>query len=661
VLLIERDQPLLAEREVRHREEPILILGHADRAKAYEALKHVTVLYDVGEAPVLTMEDSDQVFKELRIDKGDLEAGFREADVIIEGEYRVPHQEQAYIETNGIAAWEEKDGTLVILGSMQCPYYVHKAMLELFPRPEEKIRVVQAATGGGFGGKEEYPNLVAGHAALLALKAKRPVKIVYDRLEDMRATTKRHPARIRHRTGVKKDGKLVAQDIDVLMDGGAYVTLSPVVLSRGVLHASGAYECPNVRVQGRVVATNTPPNGAFRGFGAPQTLFAAEMHMEKIASRLSMDAVALRRKNLFREGSVTATGQLLRESVGAGEVLDRALQESRYAEKKAACIRWNRTARNPSWRGVGPAVVFHGAGFTGSGEVYLKSRAAVSLTREGALRVEAASTEIGQGTTSILAQIAADALEVPYEWIQVAVPDTGSVPNSGPTVASRTCMIVGGLLKRSAEKLRAAIEKRGLRWPPSSNALRKAARDLCGEASHFGFVEEYEKPSEVSWDDQTYRGDAYSVYGYAAMVVELEIDKLTFEVKVRDVVTAQDVGKAINPLLVEGQILGGTVQGIGYALLENVVFHDGVMANAQFTNYTIPTALDTPDITVAIVEKPYSRGPFGAKGVGELPMDVPAPAIAAAIHHATGLLLTELPLLPERIARAFHDRAHRQR
>jgi CO/xanthine dehydrogenase Mo-binding subunit len=385
------------------------------------------------------------------------------------------------------------------------------------------------------------------------------------------------------------------------------------------------------------------------------------MQMEAIASRLGMDAVALRRRNLFREGSVTATGQVLRESVGAGEVLDRTLEESRYAEKAAACVRWNRTARNPTWRGVGLATVFHGAGFTGSGEVYLKSRAVVSLTREGKFRVEAASTEIGQGTTSILAQIAADALEIPYESIEVATPDTGSVPNSGPTVASRTCMIVGGLLKRSAEKLRAAIERQGVGWPPTPKALKRVARDLCAEESHFGFVEEYEKPGEISWDDRTYRGEAYSVYGYAAMAVELEVDKLTFEVKIRNVVTAQDVGKAINPLLVEGQILGGTVQGIGYALLENVVFQDGVMANAQFTNYTIPTALDTPPITVAIVEKPYSRGPFGAKGVGELPMDVPAPAIAAAIHHATGLLLTGLPVLPERIARAFHDRAHGKR
>jgi CO/xanthine dehydrogenase Mo-binding subunit len=662
VLLIEKDQPLLASRELNHLEEPILVLGHPDRAKAYEALDHIEVVCD-REEPVLKMEEAlanGDVFKRFEILKGDVEAGFREADVVVEEEYRVPHQEQAYIETNGVAAWEEDDGTLVVMGSMQCPYYVHKALLGLFPRPPEKIRVIQAVTGGGFGGKEEYPNLIAGHAAVLALKARRPVKIVYDRAEDMRATTKRHPARIRHRTGVKKDGTLTSQEIDVLMDGGAYMTLSPVVLSRGVLHATGTYECPNVRVVGHVVKTNTPPNGAFRGFGAPQTLFAAEMQVEKIAARLGLEALAVRRKNLFAEGSVTATGQVLKESVGAKEVLERAVSVSRYPRRKKECERWNRNKSAPSWRGIGLAAVFHGAGFTGSGEVYLQSRATVALLPDGGFEVEAASTEIGQGTTSILASIAADALEVPYEWIRVSTPDTANVPNSGPTVASRTCMIVGGLLKRSANELRRALEREGVEWPPALSSLKRAARKLCANGRPFGFVQQYEPPPDIRWDDATYRGDAYGVYGYAAVVVELEIDKLTYEVRVKDLVAAQDVGRAINPLLVEGQILGGTAQALGYALLENAIFDKGVMANASFTNYVIPTTLDTPEMRVEIVEKPYSLGPFGAKGVGELPMDVPAPAVAAAIHQATGLFLTELPILPERISKAMHDRAHRQ-
>ena len=667
VYLIEVDQPLLVDREVHHAEEPILVLGHEDRAKAYEALAHIDVAYEEWD-PVLTMEEAlegkrllygnDNVFKRFAIVKGDIENGFKDADVIVEQEYRVPHQEQAYIENNGMAAWEEDDGTLVLMGSIQCPYYVHKAMVPLFPREPEKVRVIQTTTGGGFGGKEEYPNMLAGHAALLALKAKRPVKMIYDRHEDMRATTKRHPARVRHRTGVRGDGTIVAQDIDVLMDGGAYVTLSPVVLSRGILHASGPYECPNVRIVGRVVATNTPPNGAFRGFGAPQTLFAAELHMEKIASRIGLDSVALRRKNLLREGSVTATGQTLTESIGAEAVLDSSLEKSRFLEKKKRHARWNRTKKNPTWRGIGLATVFHGAGFTGSGEVFLRSRAGVSLLPNGEIRVDAASTEIGQGTTSILAQIVADALDVPYDWIDVETPDTSKVPNSGPTVASRTCMIVGGLVHHAAKKLETALLQAGAHWPLSREALRAAASRACGAKDAIDFVEQYEKPGDITWDEESYRGDAYGVYSYAAMVVDLEVDKTTYEITVRDVVTAQDVGRAINPLLVEGQIIGGTAQALGYALLENTVLDDrGVMQNAQLTNYIIPTTLDTPNMNVTIVEKPYSKGPFGAKGVGELPMDVPAPAVAAAIHDATGLFMTELPILPERICKALHDRA----
>ncbi len=669
VALIEEDQPLLAEKRVMHAMEPILIVGHPVRQTAYEALRHIEVDYD-EKRPVLSMEQSvdveqvlyssDNVFKRSLIEKGDVGAGTAGADFVVEGEYRVPYQEQAYIENNGVAVWEEEDGTLVVIGSMQCPYYVHKAMKTLFPRPEDKIRIVQTTTGGGFGGKEEYPNMIAGHAALLAIKAGRPVKLIYDRHEDMLATTKRHPARVRHRTGVRKDGKLLAQEIEIVMDGGAYVTLSPVVLSRGALHATGPYDCPNVRILAKTVATNNPPSGAFRGFGAPQTLFAAELHMEKIAATIGIDSLTLRRRNLFKQGSVTATGQILRESVGASDVLERAVKRSKYVDKRREYARWNRQKNRSSWKGVGLSVVFHGAGFTGAGEVHLASRAGVSLTREGGIHVEAASTEIGQGTNSMFAQIVAETLGLPYEWIRTDTPDTAKVPDSGPTVASRTCMVVGGLLQRAALRLKAAVEEAEGSFPKTRRGLRKAASKLANGDSAVRFVEQYEKPEEIHWDEDKYRGDAYGVYSYAAMVVDIEIDKLTYEVKIRKLTTAADIGKAINPLLVEGQIIGGAAQALGYALLENAIYENGVMQNAQFTNYIIPTTLDTPPMTVDLVEKPYSRGPFGAKGVGELPLDAPAPAVAAAVSNATGLFIPELPLLPERICRARHDQTEHQ-
>jgi CO/xanthine dehydrogenase Mo-binding subunit len=664
VALIEDDQPLLVEHRVMHAQEPILIVGHSVRQRANEALGHIEVVYEDSQ-PVLDIEASlrrdrlvsppDNVFKQFLIEKGDITTAFPEADFIVEGEYRVPPQEQAYIENNGAAAWEEEDGTLVIMGSLQCPYYVHKAMMRLFDRPPEKIRVIQTTTGGGFGGKEEYPNMIAGHAALLAVKAGRPVKIVYDRHEDMLATTKRHPARIRHRTGVSKSGKLLAQEIEVVMDGGAYATLSSVVLSRGILHASGPYECPNVRIVGKVVATNTPPSGAFRGFGAPQTLFAAELHMEKIAAAIGKDPVGLRRLNCLRVGSVTSTGQKLRESVGARDVLENVVQRSEYAKKKKEYARWNMQKDRMSWRGVGLSLVFHGAGFTGGGEEYLASRAGVSLAKNGEIWVKAASTEIGQGAASAFTQIVAQTLGLPYESIQIETPDTGKVPNSGPTVASRTCMVVGELLRRAAEDLKQAVTEVLGAFPESRVELRKAARKLCNGKDAVDFVAQYKQPAEILWDEPAHKGDAYGVFSYEAVVVDIEIDKMTYQVSVRDIVAAADVGRAVHPLLVEGQIMGGTAQALGYALLENAVYENGTMQNAQFTNYVIPTTMDTPPLSVEILEKPYSRGPFGAKGVGELPMDAPAPAIAAAVYNATGCFISSLPLLPERIYKALHD------
>lgn len=664
VQLIEDDQPLLATEWVMHPQEPILLVAHENRAAAYEALDHVRVTYEPLD-PVLTMEDAlalkqrlrgeDNIFKSFHIEQGDIEAGFASADVVVEGEYGVPHQEQAYIENNVMAAWFEDDGTLVTHGSMQCPYYVHKAMKGLFGLPAEKVRVIQAPTGGGFGGKEEYPNMIAGHAALLAWKAKRPVKIVYDRHEDMVATTKRHPAWIHHRTGVTRDGTLVAQDIDVVMDGGAYITLSPVVLSRGTLHATGPYGCPNVRIRSRAVATNTVPNGAFRGFGAPQTLFAAELHMSRIAEALGMDPVALREKNAVRRGSVLATGQVLRESVGARAALERAARVGGYRKKKQEYAKFNRELGNSVWKGIGVALVFHGTGFTGSGEEYLASRAAVCLTREGRLRVLAGSTEFGQGTNTMFSQIVAETLGVSPDLVDVATPDTRFVPDSGPTVASRTCMIVGRLVRDACRDLRKAVS--GARpFPKAPKALRQAARRLCGERDEVRFERQYQKPPAIHWDDATYRGDAYEAYGFAAAVVDLEVDKLTFEVTLRHVTVAADIGRVVNPVLAQGQVIGGVAQGLGYALLENPVYKDGAMQNAQLTNYIIPTSRDLPQIDVIFTPAPYSLGPYGAKGVGELPMDIPGPAVADAVHQATGLWITSLPVLPEKIAAAHRTR-----
>ena len=625
VALIDDDQPCLAEHEIYHYAEPILLLAHADRERLARA--DVQIEYTPQPA-VFDPERSTRSFKNISIDKGSMDAGFADADVVIEGEYRTGHQEQLYIETNGMIAVPQGDG-MAVYGSMQCPYYVHRALTVALGMPAERVRVVQTETGGGFGGKEEYPSHIACHAALLALKAKRPVKLVYDRVEDLIATTKRHPSIVRHRTGLTSDGRLVAMDIEVLLDGGAYCTLSPVVLSRGVLHASGPYRCPNIRIHGRVMRTNTPPNGAFRGFGAPQTQFAVEVHMDRIASQLGIDPVRLRKKNAMRPGDTTATGQILPDDTSALEVLKAAVKRTGFTRKHK---KWQGTNK-----GIGLSLFFHGSGFTGIGEMKLASKASLELTATG-VRILVGSTEIGQGTRTMHAQIVADTLKLPYDAVEVSDADTDLVPDSGPTVASRTCMIVGGLLQRAAEQMR-------------SKLAGEAPGDYFRTHGPLVITTQYERPPGLEWNDDRYIGDAYGTYGWGCNIVELEVDQTTWEVKTSKVTAVLEIGKAIHPAMAIGQVEGGTAQGVGYALLEEVVMREGRMANATLTNYIIPTPPDTPPIDTILLERPYKYGPFGAKGVGEMPIDGPAPAVVNALRHA-GYDIRAIPVTPERLMTA---------
>jgi CO/xanthine dehydrogenase Mo-binding subunit len=540
---------------------------------------------------------------------------------------------------------------VVVRGSMQCPYYVHKALVKLFDLPEEKIRVIQTETGGGFGGKEEYPSMIAGHAALLAWKSGRPVKMIYDRAEDMVATTKRHPSRTRHRTAVTREGKLVGMDIDFVVDGGAYATLSSVVLSRGTIHAAGPYNCPNVRIRSRAVATNVPPHGAFRGFGAPQSIFALERQLDKVAAAVGISPEELRRRNFIQRGETTATGQVIREEVDLDGLLDSAFELTDYQQKRERFARENEGARVK--RGIGFASFMHGAGFTGSGEKYLQSIVGCEATSEGRLRVLAASTEIGQGTKTVFAQIAAEALGLDYDSVEVVQPDTADVPNSGPTVASRTTMIVGKLVETAALQLKGILKAAGLLGETfTQDEWRRACAEYVGQHGALKTHVQYQQPDNIEWDDEHYRGDAYGAYAWAVYVAEVSVDTLTYEAHVEDFVAVQEVGRVIHPVLAAGQIEGGVAQGIGWTLYENVVWRDGRMVNGQMTNYIIPTSADIPPIRVHFFENPYAGGPGGAKGIGELPMDVPGPAVAAAILNATGLFMPSLPILPEHLAAA---------
>jgi CO/xanthine dehydrogenase Mo-binding subunit len=661
IALILDDQPCLADGAVNHPEEPILLLAHPNRHALPKAVNAVAIEYDPLPA-LFTIEESerqaeiiwgkDNTFKRYLVEKGDVDSVWSKADYIVEGEYTTGAQEQLYIENNGVIASFGAAKGLTLWGSLQCPYYVHKALMKLCALPEDKVRVVQMETGGAFGGKEEYPSMIAGHAALLAMKSGKPVKIVYDRMEDMTATTKRHPSRTRHRTAVNREGRILGGEIEFVVDGGAYATLSSVVLSRGTIHAGGPYYWPSVRIRARAMATNAPPHGAFRGFGAPQCLFAMERHMDRIAATVGISPVEVRRRNFLKTGQTTTTEQVIREPIDLDQLLERALALTDYRAKRERFVEENKLTTRK--KGIGIASFLHGAGFTGSGERYLASVVGVEACADGRVRVLVSSTEFGQGTKTVLCQIAAETLRLPYEDAEIAQADTEEVPNSGPTVASRTVMVVGKLVQSAARGIQQTLNAAGLLSEVySRDEFRQACAKHIAEHGEFKSWSRYEAPPDIFWDDEKYRGEAYAAYAWAVYVAEVTVDLTSYSVSVDDFVALQEVGRVLNPVLARGQITGGVAQGIGFALYEKVVWRDGRMLNGQMTNYIMPTSADLPAIRVYFEELGNVHGAYGAKGIGELPMDGPAPAIVNAVEDALHLAFDSVPLLPEDIFEAM--------
>lgn len=585
------DQPCLAASEIHHADEPILLIAHPDPHMAERARQSVHITCDEL-PPILDPEQATSWMKTIHIRKGDPEKAFQHAAHIVEGVYATSAQEQLYLEPQSMIARRDGD-TITVWGSMQCPYYIHNSLARMFPGLTP--RVVQLETGGGFGGKEEYPTVIATHAALLAYFANAPVQLIYSRAEDIAATTKRHPSRVRHRTAVDAHGRLLAMEIDILFDGGAYSTISPVVLSRGAIHATGPYYCPNIHIHARAARTNHPPRGAFRGFGAPQTQFAMERHMDTIARHIAIDPATFRRRNFLRQGQSTATGQILKSPVPLNELLDKAIAESGY---------------DPANPHFGIAAVMHGTGFTGTGEHDLASVVRLERTENGGARILVSSTEFGQGSRTVLCQIVAAALGIPVDLVDFPPADTARVPNSGPTVASRTTSIVGGLLAEAA-----AANKTTAQYTPVSN-----------------------------FDEATYTGDAYASFSWAVNIAKVDVDPLTAQPILRDLVAVQDAGRIVNPVLAAGQVEGGAAQAIGFALYEDVVYRNGKVANTSLSNYVIPTAVDLPPIRAFFIESCDTP-----KGLGELPMNAPAPAIANALANLLPIPANHLPITPERI------------
>jgi CO/xanthine dehydrogenase Mo-binding subunit len=642
--MIQADWPVLADGEVRHVGEAVALVAADSKEIAQEALAAVAVSYAPLPA-LLDMEESlrrGEVIAHWTVRRGEAAAALARPGVtVVEGTYHTPYQEHAYIEANGMIAAPDGAGGIVVHGSMQCPFYVQKAVASVLGCDLSQARIVQAVTGGGFGGKEDAPSAPGAQAALLARATGRPVRLIFTREEDMAVMSKRHRGRIRMRTGATADGVLVGCEVEYLLDGGAYATLSPVVLFRGAVHACGPYRIPNATVEAHAVRTHTVPAGAFRGFGEPQVVFAAESQMDRLAERLGIDPLELRRKNALGVGDETITGHRLAASVGFREVLDKVEAASGWREKRARYAAQAGTVR----RGIGAAACYYGVGLGAMGKHLNPAGASVVVAADGSVTVAVGTTEIGQGMITVLSQIAAEALGCPVERVKVVDPDTSRVPDSGPTVASRTTLMSGNAIRDAAAKIRSAMEPviadAGLRW---ADAVALCVQKQVGLAAHGWAV-----PPPTTFDLATGQGDAYVCYSWSANVVEVEVDAETGQTRVLAVWSGHDVGRVVNPTTGEGQVEGGVVQGLGYALVEEHVMRDGRILNDQFSTYIIPTVLDTPEIHTILVEHEFPWGPYGAKGLGETPIIAVAPAVTAAIHHATGARLFEIPATPERL------------
>ena len=687
VVMHDRTMPLIAGigGEIRYRGEPVAVVAAKTPERAAAAAKRIRI--EVEELPpLLTLQEAVAVFKSTPaafdsmknqdIVKGDVTRGFAEADEIVEAEYWAGHQEQLYLENQGLVVFPQKDGSILAEGSIQCPYFPVHELNDCLKLPPEKIRVRQTPIGGAFGGKEEYPTMLIGYAALPALKSGKPVKIAYERNEDILFTTKRHPVWVRYKTGVKKDGTLTAIECDFILDGGGYLTISDVVMFRGILHCAVAYRCDNVTIRGKVARTNSFPCGAFRGFGAPQAIWGIESHMDAIAARLGRTPHDYRRQVHARPGDITPTGQVLSPENGSTACLEIALKRSGFAKKLQQASRGRLRKGQKKLYGVGLAFFAHGSAFTGDGEAKFKAKGRVKLARLDAgkpvVDIRVSSTEMGQGVHTIFTQIAADALSLDPTFIRFPMADTGLVPNSGPTVASRTTMVVGNVVHRAAQDLKKQIEAfaslRFFRGAPAELRasqlaakgakpvpFAKVARSLLADIGPASGFFQFELPPDIRWDQATFKGDSYPGYSWSANVAEIEIDPLTCELEVKRVTAIVDVGRVINPVLAAGQVEGGLTQALGYAVMEKIgTGQNGLYDAARLQTYIIPTALDVPEYDVKFVEYPYSFAPPGAKGLGELPMDGLAPAIANAVEAATGRRLRQIPITPEAIFAALH-------
>lgn len=620
IAIVEKDMPVFPEEYVRYKGEPILMVVGMEEKVVDKILRDIQVDYEEAQ-PVYSMEKAKEYHFSYSYKKGrEMEEIFRNADRVVEETFRTGYQEQAYLEPQGVVA-DYKDGKVSISGSLQCPYYIYNAVKHATGFPDGQVQIVQATTGGGFGGKEDFPSILACQAATAAIRLGKPVKVFFERREDVSVTPKRHPGLLKYKSAIKGD-KVIGMEIEVILDGGAYTSLSAVVLQRSLICASGVYDIPNLKISGKVAKTNSVPNGAFRGFGAPQSFFAVEAHMAHISRELNIQVLEFKKRHLVKQGSKTSTGGEFRDPIILEEMIKKAEKLSGYPEK----IREYAKQSGRFKKGVGMSLFLHGCGFTGGGERdHIKAKVKLKKNKDNTVEILVSNTDMGQGLKTTFSKIVSEVLKLPLDKIFIHNPDTDKVPDSGPTVASRSLMVVGYLISKAAKRL----------------------KNQWVDCEPLVIEENYVHPELIPWDLGSFSGDAYPAYSWGVNVLEVEVDTLTAQTNIIGVWGIFDVGRAIDENVMKGQIEGGMLQGIGYGSMENMELHDGLVRQNSFTDYIIPTAKDIVNIHSLTMDNPYQYGPFGAKGAGELTLIGGAPAYAAAVENAIGANVYQIPVTPE--------------
>ncbi len=661
---INKDQPILASDRVRYVGDPVALVAAKTEEVAEEASKKLAVVYE--DLPSIThpeealqphaplIHEKGNLLLEFHVIKGDSQRGFKEADVTIEETYTTTWVDHAYLEPDAGISYLDEEGRITVVCPTQNVHYDQKEVASVLSLPLEQVRIIQCATGGGFGGRLDIT--VQCLLALAVFHLKKPVKIVYSREEVFQVTSKRHPLKIRYKSGVKKDGTLTAVEVDILGDTGAYASYGSTVAVRSAVHATGPYQVPNVKVRSRMAYTNNSWSGAMRGFGVPQMAFAHESQMDLLAQALKMDPIEIRLKNSLRVGSETATGQTLMASVGIGETLRKVKEWM-----NRSTISKNDSKKPFIKKGIGVGSMWYGIGNTG---IANPSTAQMEIDLNGEIRLLTGVADIGQGSDTVLLQIASEAIGVPLKEIRLIRADTAVTTDAGATSASRQTYISGNAILNAVKNLKEEAIKEASRIlgvdgkdlyfedgeikqksnPSTSISIKevskKCGRILRGEGNF--------DPETTRLDPETGQGAPYGTYAFATHLAEVEVDTETGKVKVNRVIASHDVGKAIHPKNVIGQIMGGVAMGTGFALMEEFVSGE----TTSFVNYLIPTSKDVPEVIPILVEEEEPTGPFGAKGVGEPALIPSAPAILNAIADAIGQRIYHLPANLERVLEA---------